>query len=101
MEYITNKKRLAEVGTFLGKMTDADYQTFMDIALNNPNVPQPKIMIEWTFKIDSPMGFKAGANVVYPIIASEWQDFLNDIPIYTTYTPNVYAVDGRAFTAPI
>lgn len=98
-EYITTKKRLVEVGTFLGKMTNASYQEFMEVA--KKNTPNPTLMIEWTFSIDSPMGFCAGATVVYPIADFEWQDFLGDIPTYCTYPPNVYVVDGSKFTAPI
>lgn len=100
MEYIQTKARLDEVGKPLGAMTEGAHASFQKQA-NAAGIPRPQLIITWVFKISSPMGYQAGAEVAYPISAGEWQDFLNDIPTYCVEPPLVYVVDGSKYTAPI
>jgi hypothetical protein len=100
-EYITTKERLEEVAVLaLGPMTGDSYAGFMTQAQAS-GLDLPQLMLEWVFKRSTPMGYQAGAQVIYPISADEWEDFQNDIPLYCVAVPNVYVVDGLKYTAPI
>lgn len=101
MEYLTTRARLEAVSAAaLGAMTDDTYAGFLARA-QATGLERPKLMLTWVFARDTPMGYQAGAEVVYPVLEREWAAFLADIPVYCNEPPHVFVVDGTQYTAPI
>lgn len=101
MEYLTTKERLEAVSVAaLGAMTSDTYAGFIARA-QATGLERPRLMLTWVFSRDTPMGYQAGAEVVYPIVEREWASFLADIPAYCAEPPHVFVVDGLRYTAPI
>ena len=95
----------------LGLMGQGTHASFMLLA-QRLGVPNPKLIITIARKNGMPstvtvtgeeafnVTFDPG-DQCYPIVASEWDQFLKDEPVYCRAPCQVWAVDGSKYTAPI
>ena len=120
-EYVQDFKRLNEISLGnLGKMKPkTTYDDFMEKArtVAKPRgVNKPALLLAMKYKseqntahltvatggITTNVEFeRPSTEVVYPITKEEWEQFISDTPHYLVEEPDVHAVDGDKFTAPI
>jgi hypothetical protein len=95
-EYLNTPAEVAAVGVRLGCMGEAGHDEYQRRA-SETAIRRPMLALCIWFK----PGAHFLSEAAYPITASEWDDFLADVPRYCEREPEVWVVDGERYVLPI